>query len=137
MRRAFVLIGLGAAAILAGVAWLAAAQFGGGEKTPLAPMRAEAPTPIKVDLNQAGVEELGRLPGITPSLAERIARNRPYRKLDDLVTKLNTGEGTMGQLLKDKQLYENMNKTVGEFQSLLAEIKKDPKKYLSVKVSIW
>ena len=58
-------------------------------------------------------------------------------KLDDLVTKLNAGEGTMGQLLKDRQLYENMNKAVGEFQSLLAEIKKDPKKYLNVKVSIW
>jgi phospholipid/cholesterol/gamma-HCH transport system substrate-binding protein len=58
-------------------------------------------------------------------------------RLDDVVTKLNAGEGTVGQLLKDRQLYENMNKTVAEFSSLLAEIKRDPKRYLSVKVSIW
>jgi phospholipid/cholesterol/gamma-HCH transport system substrate-binding protein len=58
-------------------------------------------------------------------------------RLNDLVTRLNQGEGTAGQLLKDRQLYENMNKTMVEFSGLLAEIKKDPRKYLSVKVSIW
>ena len=47
------------------------------------------------------------------------------------------GEGTAGQLLKDKQLYENMNGAVTELQALLAEIQKDPKKYLNVKVSIF
>jgi phospholipid/cholesterol/gamma-HCH transport system substrate-binding protein len=58
-------------------------------------------------------------------------------RLDQLTKNLNAGEGTAGQLLKDTQLYENMNKTVAEFSALLTEIKKDPKKYLSVKVSIW
>jgi phospholipid/cholesterol/gamma-HCH transport system substrate-binding protein len=58
-------------------------------------------------------------------------------RLDDLVNRLNQGEGTAGQLLKDKQLYENMNKTVTEMQALLADIRRDPKKYLSVKVSIF
>ena len=58
-------------------------------------------------------------------------------RLDELTKNLNAGEGTAGQLLKDKQLYENMNKTVSEFSALLTEIKKDPKRYLSVKVSIW
>ena len=58
-------------------------------------------------------------------------------RLDELVTKLNEGEGTAGQLLKDKQLYENMNKTVNEMQALLADIRKDPKKYLNVKVSVF
>jgi phospholipid/cholesterol/gamma-HCH transport system substrate-binding protein len=70
-----------------------------------------------------------------PTLFNRL--NEVTGRLDELVTKLNAGEGTAGQLLKDKQLYENMNKTVTEFQSLLTEIKKDPRKYLSVKVSIW
>jgi phospholipid/cholesterol/gamma-HCH transport system substrate-binding protein len=58
-------------------------------------------------------------------------------RLDELVNRLNQGEGTAGQLLKDKQLYENMNKTVAEMQSLLADIRRDPKKYLNVKVSIF
>ena len=69
------------------------------------------------------------------TLFDRI--NSVTNRLDDLVTKLNEGQGTAGQLLKDKQLYENMNKTVSEMQALLADIRRDPKKYLNVKVSIF
>jgi phospholipid/cholesterol/gamma-HCH transport system substrate-binding protein len=58
-------------------------------------------------------------------------------RLDTVLQNLNNGEGTAGQLLHDKQLYENMNQTVGEMRALIAEIKKDPKKYLNVKVSIF
>ena len=42
-----------------------------------------------------------------------------------------------GALLQDKQLYENMNTTVSEVRALIAEIRKDPKKYLNVRVSIF
>ena len=52
----------------------------------------QARAQVKVDLNQAKLEELSRLPGITPILAERIARQRPYRKLDDLVTRKVLGK---------------------------------------------
>lgn len=58
-------------------------------------------------------------------------------RLDTVLQNLNNGEGTAGQLLHDKRLYENMNQTVGEMRALIAEIKKDPKKYLNVKVSIF
>jgi phospholipid/cholesterol/gamma-HCH transport system substrate-binding protein len=58
-------------------------------------------------------------------------------RLDLLVTRVNDGQGTVGLLLKDKQLYENMNGAVADFRQLLTEIKKDPKKYLNVKVSIF
>jgi len=34
-------------------------------------------------------------------------------------------------------LYENMNGVVTDMRSLLVEIKKDPKKFLNVKVSIF
>jgi len=40
-------------------------------------------------------------------------------------------------LLKDKQLYENMNGAVSEFRGLLEQIKKEPKRYLNMKVSIF
>lgn len=63
--------------------------------------------------------------------------NSMAQRLDTLTSNLNAGEGTAGQLLRDKQLYENMNLTVGELRGLIAEIKKDPKKYLNVKVSIF
>jgi phospholipid/cholesterol/gamma-HCH transport system substrate-binding protein len=58
-------------------------------------------------------------------------------RLDTVLQNLNNGQGTAGQLLHDKQLYENMNQTVGEMRALIAEIRKDPKKYLNVKVSIF
>jgi len=67
-----------------------------------------------------------------------------YQRIDGMTARLNTilqqlndGQGTAGQLLHDKQLYENMNGTVSEMKALIAEIKKDPKKYLNVKVSIF
>jgi phospholipid/cholesterol/gamma-HCH transport system substrate-binding protein len=63
--------------------------------------------------------------------------NRMAERLDTLTANLNAGEGTAGQLLRDKQLYENMNQAVGELRGLIAEIRKDPKKYLNVKVSIF
>ena len=58
-------------------------------------------------------------------------------RVDSVLQQLNEGQGTAGLLLRDKQLYENMNQTVSEMKSLIAEIKKDPKKYLNVKVSIF
>jgi phospholipid/cholesterol/gamma-HCH transport system substrate-binding protein len=58
-------------------------------------------------------------------------------RLDQVVDGLNAGQGTMGQLLKDRQLYENMNRVTTEISGLVAEIKKDPKKYLNVRVSIF
>ncbi len=58
-------------------------------------------------------------------------------RFDQLLTRLNDGQGTMGQLLKDKQLYENMNGVVTDLRTLVADIRKDPRKYLNVKVSIF
>jgi phospholipid/cholesterol/gamma-HCH transport system substrate-binding protein len=58
-------------------------------------------------------------------------------RLEQLTTRLGEGQGTAGQLLQDKQLYENMNGAASELRSLIAEIRKDPRKYLSVKVSVF
>jgi phospholipid/cholesterol/gamma-HCH transport system substrate-binding protein len=63
--------------------------------------------------------------------------NSVSSRVDDLLLRLNDGQGTVGQLLKDRQLYENMNKVTTELSSLVAEIKKNPKKYLNVKMSIF
>ena len=58
-------------------------------------------------------------------------------RFDQLLARLNDGQGTAGQLLKDKQLYENMNGVVADLRALVDAIKKDPKKYLNMKVSIF
>ena len=96
MRRTVGLITVGSALVLAGVAWLAAAQLGGKEVgTGASGARlhtVEALPQAKVDLNRAGTEDLARLPGISSALAERIAKHRPYRKLDDVVTRKVLGK---------------------------------------------
>ena len=58
-------------------------------------------------------------------------------RFDHLLNRLNDGQGTAGQLLNNKELYENMSKTVTDVRSLIADIRKDPKKFLNVKVSIF
>ena len=63
--------------------------------------------------------------------------NSVSNRLDELTTNLNSGHGTAGQLLHDKQLYDNMNGAANELKGLIADIRKDPKKYLNVKVSIF
>ncbi len=58
-------------------------------------------------------------------------------RLDKVMAALQQGEGTAGQLLQDKQLYENMNGTMAEVRGLVAEIRKDPRRYLNVRVSLF
>jgi len=58
-------------------------------------------------------------------------------RLDRIATGLDGGRGTAGQLLNDKQLYDNLNHAASELNSLIADIRKDPKKYLNVRVSIF
>ena len=58
-------------------------------------------------------------------------------RIDKLTASLEQGQGTAGQLLRDKQLYDNMNAAANELRQLIGDIRKDPKKYLNVRVSIF
>jgi phospholipid/cholesterol/gamma-HCH transport system substrate-binding protein len=57
--------------------------------------------------------------------------------VDQVMSGLESGRGTAGRLLQDQQLYENMNHAVEELRNLLSDIRKDPRKYLRVNVSIF
>lgn len=63
--------------------------------------------------------------------------NATAARLDDISTKLAAGEGTAGMLLQDRRLYDNMSAAVTELRGLVSDIRKDPKKYLNVKVSLF
>ncbi len=56
-------------------------------------------------------------------------------KLDKISDKLNNGKGSAGKFLNDDKYIENLNKTIEELKNLIADIKKNPKKY--VKLSIF
>lgn len=63
--------------------------------------------------------------------------NSVAARIDKLAADLEQGRGAAGQLLQDKQLYENMNGAASELRGLIGDIRKDPKKYLNVRVSIF
>ncbi len=67
-----------------------------------------------------------------------------YKRLDELTGRIDTltrdlsdGKGTAGALLKDQKLYDNLNAAASELRGLVADIRKDPQKYLRVKVSLF
>ena len=49
------------------------------------PRPTSPPAEMRVDINQATIEELLKVPGMTRSWAGRIVRFRPYRTKQDLV----------------------------------------------------
>jgi phospholipid/cholesterol/gamma-HCH transport system substrate-binding protein len=52
--------------------------------------------------------------------------------LKKLTSKIESGEGTLGQLVNDTTLYEQIKKTTQHVDDLILDIKKNPKKYLKV-----
>ena len=63
--------------------------------------------------------------------------DRISTRLDQAVAKLDEGQGTAGRLLNDAQLYENLDATARDMRSLIQDIRRDPQKYLRVKVSLF
>ena len=55
----------------------------------------------------------------------------------NLTEGLERGEGTAGKLLKDDKLYSNLNDLSTEMVKMLYDFRQNPKKYLSIKVSLF
>lgn len=47
-----------------------------------------------------------------------------------ITLKINRGEGTAGELVQNREFFENLNRTMLELSDFLADIKKNPKKYV-------
>ena len=57
--------------------------------------------------------------------------------LKNITDRIDRGEGTLGKLAKDDQLYNNLNALSSESVKLLYDFRQNPKKYLSIKVSLF
>jgi len=56
------------------------------------------------------------------------------RKLNAVMTQLQTGDGTAAKCLNDPGVYNNLRELLGRMDSLVTDIKAHPKRYINVKV---
>ncbi|MGH7369718.1 MAG: ComEA family DNA-binding protein [Candidatus Methylomirabilaceae bacterium] len=101
MTRQTVLSIIGSAMLLSGVVFVAAKRE--GPSLGAADDHRGQPRSIeqRIDVNTASVHVLSRLPGVGPELAERIVQHRPYKKLDELITKKVLGRKQFARI-KDR-----------------------------------
>jgi phospholipid/cholesterol/gamma-HCH transport system substrate-binding protein len=83
---------------------------------------------------QAGKGGLGvalKDPKFAANLSDTLA------KMDNLLSDIDAGKGTLGKLAKDDTTSNNINKVLTDTSDLVVAIRKDPKKYLSIKLHIF
>ena len=71
----------------------------------------------------------------TKQLNQTIAKlSEVSNKLNQVVSGIQNGEGSLGKLTKDEELYKNLNETSANLNSLVKDIKENPKRYINVSV---
>ena len=90
MRHALLLISIAIGLLLGATLWAMRPVSDAG--TPVAAPLTGQTEQRKVEVNHASRDELLRVPGMTPRVADRLIQHRPYRKLDDLVSRKVLGK---------------------------------------------
>lgn len=54
--------------------------------------------------------------------------------LNEIATKINQNQGSLGLLVNDKELYQNLSKTVEELGHLSADLKANPRRYVNLTI---
>jgi phospholipid/cholesterol/gamma-HCH transport system substrate-binding protein len=62
--------------------------------------------------------------------------NNTLGHLDTITTRIDQGQGTLGKLSTDATLYNNLSASSQSLKEFLADFRKNPKKYLSIKLHI-
>jgi phospholipid/cholesterol/gamma-HCH transport system substrate-binding protein len=58
-------------------------------------------------------------------------------KLNSTVDKINSGQGTVGQLLVNPQMYEALTGATREFQTLAKDMRANPKRFLTIRLTLF
>lgn len=77
---------------------------------------------ISVQIKEADIKEL---------LANA---NKTIVQTNNLIEKVQSDQGTMGQLINNSQLHDQLNQTIADVDALINDIKANPKKYIRIKV---
>jgi phospholipid/cholesterol/gamma-HCH transport system substrate-binding protein len=54
--------------------------------------------------------------------------------LRDIVQKVESGEGTLGMLLKEKKLHEDLEEVLANLNAILEDVKADPQRYFKIEI---
>ena len=54
--------------------------------------------------------------------------------LNDVTAKIENGDGTVGKLINNEQLYQNVTQTLESLNVLIKDLKANPSKYINVTV---
>jgi phospholipid/cholesterol/gamma-HCH transport system substrate-binding protein len=54
--------------------------------------------------------------------------------LQSVSSKIERGDGSLGKLVNDAALYDDTKASIAEFKALIADIRKNPKKYINLRV---
>lgn len=55
-------------------------------------------------------------------------------RISSVTAKVDRGDGTLGRLVNDRKLYNDLSAAVDSLRALVADVKRNPKKYLKVSV---
>lgn len=83
---------------------------------------------------QAGKGSAGRLLK-SDELADQIKGT--MGRLDTMLDKINSGNGTIGMLMNNPSLYENLDATTREMHGLMKDFRANPKKFLHIKLGLF
>jgi len=56
------------------------------------------------------------------------------KRLEDFSKNLESTDGTLSKLLTDDKMYKDLLGAINELKGLIADIKKNPKKYMNIKI---
>lgn len=95
-----------------------------------------------VNLNQIAVQNKVPIHKAVASMNETIAQlqvviketNTTVERLNTILTRLQDGKGSLGKLMVDDSLYRQMQATLVQIDSLVKDIQKNPKKYVTFKL---
>ncbi len=96
--------------------------------------RAAENTNKLLDQINSGNGALGKL-AHDPALAQKLQDS--ISQMDTLLSNVNQGKGSLGQLVVNPSLYQHADQALSEGGSLVTELRKNPKKYLTVHMKLF
>jgi phospholipid/cholesterol/gamma-HCH transport system substrate-binding protein len=98
-----------------------------------------------IERASAGIEKVTTAPELDrtvkrlDTLTQRIDEvtgtlDRSSKSMESVMGRIDRGEGTLGKLTRDDKLYNNLNEAAANFSKLAEDIRKQPKKYINLKI---